>query len=202
MNKNIVGSNIRWENYETMRPGGSLIISSPTGMHQSGLSPKPSPKYKLDDLLHKQHMLARHSSEEEFKRFNLRGGYATEGRPEEDRFQQRGSNLQLDKNINWERLAHLRKGSSKDQTKDPEFFKARNSGGRANNRLKETASTTTSNEPLQTYKSEKMLPSFLRNQTKSPERLKVGERKGLSRENFKIIRRLGEGKFGMVSLAR
>lgn len=79
------------------------------------------------------------------------------------------------------------------------YFKARNSGGRANNRLKDTASTNT--ESLQTYKSEKALPSFLRNQTKSPERLKI-ERKGLSKDSFKIIKRLGEGKFGTVSLAR
>ena len=44
-----------------------------------------------------------------------------------------------------------------------------------------------------------MLPSFLRNQTKSP--FKYGS-KGLSKEQFKIIRNLGEGKFGTVSLAR
>jgi len=72
LNKNIVGSNIRWENYESLRPGGSMIISSPSNAHQSGLSPKPAPKYKIDDLFHKQQLLARHSSEEEFKRFNLR----------------------------------------------------------------------------------------------------------------------------------
>jgi hypothetical protein len=76
----------------------------------------------------------------------------------------------------------------------------RNSGGRTNNRLKETTSTTNT-ESLQTYKSEKALPSFLRNQTKSPERLKL-EKKGLCKESFKIIKRLGEGKFGAVSLAR
>lgn len=68
MNKNIGPTN-RWENYE-MRPGGSMIITSPSN-HQTGLSPKPVPKYKLDDLFNRQ-MLARHSSEEEFKRFNQR----------------------------------------------------------------------------------------------------------------------------------
>ena len=51
------------------------------------------------------------------------------------------------------------------------------------------------------HKSEKMLPSFLRNQTRSPDRLKLSS-KGLSRDSFKIIRTLGEGKFGTVSLAR
>jgi hypothetical protein len=48
------------------KPGGSLIISSPNN-HHTGLSPKPSPKYKLDDLYQRQHqqqMLARHASDE------------------------------------------------------------------------------------------------------------------------------------------
>jgi len=40
-------------------------------------------------------------------------------RMEEQGFRERPHNMQLDKNINWERLAHLRKGSSKDQVKDP-----------------------------------------------------------------------------------
>lgn len=55
---------------------------------------------------------------------------------------------------------------------------------------------------MQTYKSEKALPSFIRNQTKSPERGKWDRRGALGKENFKIIRRLGEGKFGVVNLAR
>ena len=82
------------------------------------------------------------------------------------------------------------------------YFKARNSGGRTNQRLniKETASTQ-SNEPLLLHKSEKTLPSFIRNHNKSPDRIK-GVSKGLSKESFKIIKRLGEGKFGSVSLAR
>lgn len=66
MHKNI-GPTSRWDN--DMRPGGSMIITSPN--HQTGLSPKPAPKYRLDDLFNRQ-MLARHSSEEEFKRFNQR----------------------------------------------------------------------------------------------------------------------------------
>lgn len=50
------------------------------------------------------------------------------------------------------------------------------------------------------HKSERTFPSFLRNQTKSPPKFK--KREGLSRDCFKVIRRLGEGKFGSVYLAR
>lgn len=76
MNKNIVGLNQRWENYESFRPGGSLIIPNPSSPHHTGLSPKPAPKYKLDDLYQRQQMLVRHASDEEFKRFNQRNnGY-------------------------------------------------------------------------------------------------------------------------------
>lgn len=66
--------------------------------------------------------------------------------------------------------------------------------------LKETSSTANT-EGLITYKSERTFPSFLRNQTKSPPKFKK-PREGLSKECFKIIRRLGEGKFGSVYLAR
>lgn len=66
--------------------------------------------------------------------------------------------------------------------------------------LKETSSTS-STEGLATYKSERTFPSFLRSQTKSPPKFRK-PREGLSRESFKVIRRLGEGKFGSVYLAR
>jgi serine/threonine protein kinase len=77
---------------------------------------------------------------------------------------------------------------------------ARGSGGKVNNALKETSSTTNT-EGLNTYKSERTFPSFLRNLNKSPSKPKMGK-EGLCKENFKIIRRLGEGKFGSVFLAR
>lgn len=66
--------------------------------------------------------------------------------------------------------------------------------------LKETSSTS-STEGLVTYKSERTFPSFLRSQTKSPPKFKK-PREGLSKESFKVIRRLGEGNFGSVLLAR
>jgi hypothetical protein len=44
-----------------MRPGGSLIVPNNSSSHQTGLSPKQLPKYKLDDLYQKQ-LIARHSS--------------------------------------------------------------------------------------------------------------------------------------------
>jgi len=60
--------------------------------------------------------------------------------------------IPADKSINWERLALLRKHGSKDHKKEPDNFKLRNSGGRAGNKLKETASTSNT-EPLSSYKS-------------------------------------------------
>ena len=80
------------------------------------------------------------------------------------------------------------------------FGVARGSGGKVNNALKETSSTTNT-EGLNTYKSERTFPSFLRNQAKSPAKQKQSK-DGLSKDSFKIIRRLGEGKFGSVYLAR
>jgi len=62
----------RLENGETIRPHCSLIVTNPNNPHHTGLSPKPTPKFRLDDLYQRQQMLARHSSEEEFKRFNPR----------------------------------------------------------------------------------------------------------------------------------
>jgi serine/threonine protein kinase len=75
----------------------------------------------------------------------------------------------------------------------------RGSGGKVNNALKETSSTTNT-EGMNTYKSERTFPSFLRSQAKSPSKPKTKD--ALSKEHFKIIRRLGEGKFGSVFLAR
>jgi serine/threonine protein kinase len=66
--------------------------------------------------------------------------------------------------------------------------------------LKETSSTTNT-EALATYKSERTFPSFLRSQTKSPPKFKKPNG-GLSKDCFKVIKRLGEGKFGSVYLAR
>lgn len=72
----------------------------------------------------------------------------------------------------------LRRGMPKDA-----LFKGRTSGGGKSN-SKDTEITT--------HRSEKALPSFLRNQTKSPEKVKLPEKKGgLCKENFKIIKRLG-----------
>jgi hypothetical protein len=65
----------------------------------------------------------------------------------------------------------------------------RGSGGKINNPLKETSSTAYT-ENLNGYKSEKTFPSFLRNQTKSPPKFKMNK-DGVSKENFKIINRLG-----------
>lgn len=53
-----------------MRPGGSLIVNSPSNAYHTGLSPKPS-KFKLDDLYQRQ-MLTRHASDEEFRKYNQR----------------------------------------------------------------------------------------------------------------------------------
>ncbi len=64
-----MGGSSRWDNYESARPGGSLIVNSPSNQHHTGLSPKPAPKFKLDDLYQRQ-MLNRHASDEEFRRFN------------------------------------------------------------------------------------------------------------------------------------
>lgn len=136
-----MGGSSRWDNYESARPGGSLIVNSPSNAHHTGLSPKPAPKFKLDDLYQRQ-MLVRYASDEELRRHNQRVNMYPSpealGRGEEGHRQQPP---QQGREINWDRLAHLRKGSSKDHEKEP-FFKARNSGGRTNNRLKETASTT------------------------------------------------------------
>ena len=60
------------------------------------------------------------------------------------------------------------------------FFRGRNSGGKVN-ALKETSSTSNSNEALNTHKSEKTFPSFLRNNLKSPEKLKSAAREGMAR---------------------
>jgi len=71
---------------------------------------------------------------------------------------------------------------------------------RFNNRLKETASTT-STEQLLTYKSEKALPTFVRHHVFSPHKFKAkGSR--LSKDDFKFIKVLGEGKFGTVNLVQ
>jgi hypothetical protein len=199
MSKNAGQGSAPWANYEAMRPGGSLIVNYNQSNHHGQLSPKLNPKFKLDDLYQRQHqqqLLARHSSDEEFRRFNPRPSNAlSPSSPAEEPRQ--GTPY------GWDRHANLKKGTSKEHEKESTYFKARNSGGRANQRLnlKETASTTNSGDQLTSHKSEKMLPSFLRNQTRSPDRMKLGP-KGLGRESFKVIRTLGEGKFGTVSLAR
>jgi hypothetical protein len=73
----------------------------------------------------------------------------------------------------------LRRGMPKET-----LFKGRTSGGGKSN-SKDVPEITT-------HRSEKALPSFLRNQTKSPEKVKLPEKKGaLCKENFKIIKRLG-----------
>ena len=53
----------------------------------------------------------------------------------------------------------------------PGFFMARKSGGKPN-ALKETSSTSNSNDALATHKSEKTFPSFLRNQSRTPNKYK------------------------------
>lgn len=174
--------NIRWENYESMRPGGSLIVNFTQGNHQGGLTQKPSPKFKLDDIYHRQQqqhqqLLARHASDEEFRRFNPRPSNAVSPGEEQSR-------QTHERQFNLDRIANLHKNGSKDLKKEMPFFKARNSGGRTNQRLnlKETASTinTMNTEPLLSHKSEKTLPSFLRSQTRSPDRMKLAG-KGLCR---------------------
>ena len=59
------------------------------------------------------------------------------------------------------------------------FFMARKSGGKVN-ALKETSSTSNSNEALAMHKSEKTFPSFLRNQGKN------GMKQKSSRESMGI----------------
>lgn len=81
-----------------------------------------------------------------------------------------------DKAAQW---SALRKGMPKET-----IFKGRTSGGKANSKQP--------SEQLGSYRSEKALPSFLRHQSKSPDRVKLSEKKGvLCKENFKIVKRLG-----------
>lgn len=97
--------------------------------------------------------------------------------------------LQVDRARNSE-IYTKRTSNSKVADKQSGFFRARGSGGKVNNILKETSSTTTT-EGVNTYKSEKTFPSFLRSQTKSPAKFKVPSKEGIGKENFKIIKRLG-----------
>jgi hypothetical protein len=156
MNKN-VNSPHKWENYEKMKPGGSLILNSPT--HQSSIHSNQPSKHKLEDLLHRQNMIARHASEEEFKRYNYRVNQMAisniNPRIEED------SNNKFPPFANkyTSEIIPSRKGNSKGHDKDNVYFRARNSGGR----------TGTKDTPeLSNTKSEKTLPSFIRNQNRSP----------------------------------
>jgi serine/threonine protein kinase len=71
----------------------------------------------------------------------------------------------------------------------PVLLQAHSSGDRVERREGE----------LTSCKSEKTLPTFVRNRDKQPDKAKSKE---LSRENFKIIKRLGEGRFGTVFLVR
>jgi len=48
MNKNNNQNLTPWSNYESQRPGGSLIVNYTQNNHQPMLNQKPSPKYKLD----------------------------------------------------------------------------------------------------------------------------------------------------------
>jgi hypothetical protein len=60
---NTYGSNFKWENYEFVNTGGSLIIgNSSNNINSSPINLKN--KNKLNDLGFKQSTLARHSSEE------------------------------------------------------------------------------------------------------------------------------------------
>lgn len=67
MNKNNVPGNTPWSNYESQKPGGSLIVNYNQNNHHPMLNQKPSPKYKLDELYqkqqHQQQLIARHSSD-------------------------------------------------------------------------------------------------------------------------------------------
>ncbi len=75
--------------------------------------------------------------------------------------------------------------------------------GREFNRKNNNLTLISSQHPLIIgNRSEKTLPSFLRNQAKSPDKLKFIEKSAVSKQNFKILKRLGEGKFGSVFLAK
>lgn len=90
--------NVRWENYESMRPGGSLIVNYANN-HHTGLSPKPAPKFKLEDLYRQppqqhQQLLTRYGSDDEFKRYNPRPSNAISPGEEAQR-------LVPERNFNW-----------------------------------------------------------------------------------------------------
>ena len=103
--------------------------------------------------------MARHGSEEEFKRYGQRPSNMAASdiaiRPEEDHPREKHTSPHLEKNIPWD---VIRRGLPKEG-----LFRSRNSGGRNNIPLA---------EQLSTHRSEKTLPSFLRNQNKSPDRFK------------------------------
>lgn len=107
--------------------------------------------------------------------------------PPEQVLEENHLRLPIEKTRNSE-IFSKRGSNSKVGDKPMPFAMARGSGGKVNNALKETSSTTNT-EGLNTYKSERTFPSFLRNQGKSPSKPKLKE--GLSKDNFKIIRRLG-----------
>ena len=89
-------------------------------------------------------------------------------------------NTKGEKNINREKFTKLKLERPKDSGKQFDHYKHMNELNHSNKKLKETTSTSTT-EPFSACKSQKMIPSFLRNHTRSAERKKPKERNTLSK---------------------
>ena len=67
MSKNYFTPQFRWEPYDNIKTGSSLIIGS-SSAHSLPLSPSSSPRLKLDDLYANKQASQRRGNEEEGKR--------------------------------------------------------------------------------------------------------------------------------------
>lgn len=104
MNKNIAPTN-RWDNYQSARPGGSLIHNY--HYHQTGFSSKP-PKFRLEEMYRQQQQApTRQASDAELRSFNNRPINSGSTVDETQK-------TPLDRNFNWDKIVNLKKSSPKD----------------------------------------------------------------------------------------
>jgi hypothetical protein len=71
MSKNNFTPQFRWEPYDNIKTGSSLIIGN-SGTHSLPLSPSSSPRMKLDDLYANKQSALRRNTEEDLKRLPIR----------------------------------------------------------------------------------------------------------------------------------